>query len=79
MNLFVDENSCHFLSYYDAFDNVATQENLPEPLFPSWHNGLEIPFLFLCDLHPYVLTNLIRSLLDEESEVEEDDDDAFFL
>ncbi|KAH9793017.1 protein INAPERTURATE POLLEN1 [Citrus sinensis] len=53
----------HFLSYYDAFDNAATQENLPEPLFPSWHNGLEIPFLFLCDLHPYVLTNLKKTMM----------------
>ncbi|KAK9195308.1 hypothetical protein WN943_003428 [Citrus x changshan-huyou] len=39
----VDLLLSHFLSYYDALDNAATQENLPELLFRSWHNRLEIP------------------------------------
>ncbi|GAY38592.1 hypothetical protein CUMW_037810, partial [Citrus unshiu] len=47
----------HFLSYYDTLDNVATHENLIKLLFLSWCNSLEISFLFLGNLHPYVFTN----------------------
>ncbi|GAY64178.1 hypothetical protein CUMW_231590 [Citrus unshiu] len=62
-----------------TLDIAATQENPTELLFPSWCNSLEISFLFLRDLHPCVFTNLVRSLLYEESEEEkEDDDDEFF-
>ncbi|KAJ4712818.1 protein INAPERTURATE POLLEN1 [Melia azedarach] len=31
----------HFLSYYDTLDLAASQENLPQLLFPSWHNNEE--------------------------------------
>ncbi|KAL9438748.1 hypothetical protein AB3S75_024428 [Citrus x aurantiifolia] len=65
----------HFLSYYDALDSAATQGNLPELLYPSWRNSLEVPFLFLGDLHPYLFTNLVRSFLGEESEEEEEEED----
>ena len=71
----------HFLSYYDTLDNVATHENLIKLLFLSWCNSLEISFLFLGDLHPYVFTNFVRSFFDEESkekEEKEDDDDESF-
>ena len=34
-----------------------------------------MPFLFLGDLHPYVLTNFVRSFFDEESKEEEEEDD----
>ncbi|GAY38591.1 hypothetical protein CUMW_037820, partial [Citrus unshiu] len=50
----------HFLSYYDTLDNVATHENLIKLLFLSWCNSLEISFLFLGNLHPYVFTNFSR-------------------
>ncbi|KAH7549586.1 hypothetical protein JRO89_XS13G0052800 [Xanthoceras sorbifolium] len=63
----------HLLSYYDTLDLAASQEHLPQLLFPSWRNSLEIPFLFLGDLHPYLFTNLLRSFLDQE---EDDDDDT---
>ncbi|CAN0908584.1 Protein INAPERTURATE POLLEN1 [Linum grandiflorum] len=58
----------HFLSYYDALDLAATvsaADNLPHLLHPSWRNPLELPFLFLGDLHPYLLTNLLRKFLSE--------------
>lgn len=67
----------HFLSYYDTLDLAASQENLPQLLFPSWRNSLEIPFLFLGDLHPYLFTNLVRSFLGEDNNEEDDDDEEF--
>ncbi|KAI9173930.1 hypothetical protein LWI28_009060 [Acer negundo] len=66
----------HLLSYYDTLDLVATQEHLPQLLFPSWRNSLEIPFLFLGDLHPYLFTTLLRSFLDQEDSEEEEEDDS---
>ncbi|XVF13328.1 hypothetical protein REPUB_Repub08aG0199300 [Reevesia pubescens] len=53
----------HFLSYYDFLD-LAASNDVSQILFPSWRNSLEIPFLFLGDLHPYLFTNLIRSFID---------------
>ncbi|XP_031261185.1 protein INAPERTURATE POLLEN1 [Pistacia vera] len=64
----------HFLAYYDTLDLAASQENLPQLLFPSWRNSLEIPFLLLGDLHPYLFTNLLRSFLDQETEEGEEND-----
>ncbi|CAN1748080.1 Protein INAPERTURATE POLLEN1 [Linum perenne] len=64
----------HFLSYYDALDLAATvsaADNLPHLLHPSWRNPIERPFLFLGDLHPYLLTNLLRKFLAEEDDNEE--------
>ncbi|XVE65034.1 hypothetical protein DITRI_Ditri07aG0149500 [Diplodiscus trichospermus] len=52
----------HFLSYYDFLD-LAASDDVSQILFPSWRNSLEIPFLFLGDLHPYLFTNLLRSFL----------------
>ncbi|XP_022758937.1 protein INAPERTURATE POLLEN1 [Durio zibethinus] len=53
----------HFLSYYDSLD-LAASNDVSQILFPSWRNSLEIPFLFLGDLHPYLFTNLLRSFID---------------
>ncbi|XP_030469329.2 protein INAPERTURATE POLLEN1 [Syzygium oleosum] len=64
---------CHLQSYYSAL-NLATSSSssnqLPQLLYPPWRNSLERPFLFLGDLHPYIFTTLLRSLL------ENDDDDS---
>ncbi|KAJ6712295.1 hypothetical protein OIU79_008503 [Salix purpurea] len=54
-------------------------ENLPYLLYPSWRNSLEIPFLFLGDLHPYAFTNLIRSFLDEADNDEDTENDRKVL
>ncbi|WRX17091.1 Transcription factor TGA like domain - like 2 [Theobroma cacao] len=53
----------HFLSHYDFLD-LAASNDVSQMLFPSWRNSLEIPFLFLGDLHPYLFTNLLRSFID---------------
>ncbi|CAI0413722.1 unnamed protein product [Linum tenue] len=65
----------HFLSYYDALDLAATvsADNLPHLLHPPWRNSLERPFLFLGDLHPYLLTNLLRKFLREGGSESESD------
>lgn len=53
----------HFLSYYDALDSAASLD-VSQLLYPlPWRNSLELPFLWLGDFHPYLLTNLLRSFL----------------
>ncbi|GLU05608.1 hypothetical protein SLE2022_227010 [Rubroshorea leprosula] len=64
----------HFLSYYDSLD-LAASSDVSYLLFPSsWRNPLEIPFLFLGDLHPYIFTNLVRSFIDEANNRGDEDD-----
>lgn len=65
----------HFLAYYDTLDLATSKENLPHLLFPSWRNSLEIPFLFLGDLHPYLFINLLRSFLDQENRQETEEEE----
>ncbi|KAK1433601.1 hypothetical protein QVD17_10513 [Tagetes erecta] len=53
----------------------------PQILFPSGHrNSIELPFLWLGDLHPYVFTNLIRSYLQQDesncSQIEQENDEV---
>ncbi|KAI3687596.1 hypothetical protein L1987_81296 [Smallanthus sonchifolius] len=53
----------HFKSYYHTLD-LATAADVSQIIFPSGHrNPIELPFLWLGDLHPYVFTNLLRSFL----------------
>ncbi|PSS09730.1 Protein INAPERTURATE like [Actinidia chinensis var. chinensis] len=55
----------HFNSYYADLD-LAASNDVAQLLFPFWRNPLEIPFLWLGDLHPYLFANLLRSFLNEE-------------
>ncbi|XVF52659.1 hypothetical protein PTKIN_Ptkin05aG0036300 [Pterospermum kingtungense] len=65
----------HFLSYYDYLD-LAASDDVSQILFPSsWRNPLEIPFLFLGDLHPYLFTNLLRSFIDAANNEEDTEND----
>ncbi|KAD4384635.1 hypothetical protein E3N88_24803 [Mikania micrantha] len=65
----------HFNSYYHTLD-LAVSGDVSQILFPSGQrNAVELPFLWLGDLHPYVFTNLLRSYLhDPENEPENDPD-----
>ncbi|KAK9079605.1 hypothetical protein SSX86_001278 [Deinandra increscens subsp. villosa] len=59
----------HFKSYYHTLD-LAAAADVSQILFPSGHrNPIEIPFLWLGDLHPYVFTNLLRSYLLQHDEI----------
>lgn len=58
----------HLVSYYEALDLAADSNTIPYLLFPTWRNSLESPFLFLGDIHPYLLTNLLRSFIDRENQ-----------
>ncbi|XP_076956703.1 protein INAPERTURATE POLLEN1-like [Bidens hawaiensis] len=63
----------HFKSYYQTLD-LAAAADVTQILFPSGHrNALEIPFLWLGDIHPYAFTNLIRSFLLQDDTVSEND------
>ncbi|XP_022004852.1 protein INAPERTURATE POLLEN1 [Helianthus annuus] len=68
----------HFKSYYHALD-LAASADVSQILFPSSHrNPLELPFLWLGDLHPYLFTNLIRSYLiqhDSSSVIDPENDE----
>ncbi|KAG9145065.1 hypothetical protein Leryth_018363 [Lithospermum erythrorhizon] len=59
----------HFQAYYNALD-VAASDDIAQVLYPEWRNSLEKPFIWMGDLHPYLLTNLLRSFLDVEEEAE---------
>ncbi|KAK7304025.1 hypothetical protein RJT34_15016 [Clitoria ternatea] len=59
----------HFQSYYLALDDAATH-NPTQLLSQDWRTPLELPLLWLADLHPFLFTNLARSFLHED-----DDDD----
>ncbi|KAI4317956.1 hypothetical protein L6164_025776 [Bauhinia variegata] len=56
----------HFQSYYHALDLAATND-VAQLLFPSWRNPLEKPLIWVGDLHPYLLTNLVRCFLEDNS------------
>ncbi|KFK28823.1 hypothetical protein AALP_AA7G053600 [Arabis alpina] len=58
----------HLVSYYEALDLAADSNTISYLLFPTWRNSLETPFLFLGDIHPYLLTNLLRSYIDRENQ-----------
>ncbi|XP_076935911.1 protein INAPERTURATE POLLEN1-like [Bidens hawaiensis] len=63
----------HFKSYYQTLDLAAAADVTQIP-FPAGHrNALEIPFLWLGDIHPYAFTNLIRSFLLQDDTVSEND------
>nr|ATZ76630.1 INP1 [Matthiola incana] len=64
----------HLVSYYETLDLAADPNTIAYLLFPSWRNSLELPFLFLGDIHPYLLTNLLRSFIDRENRDPDDDD-----
>lgn len=51
--------------YYETLNSYAEKDSntIPYLLFPSWRNSLEKTILFLGDIHPYLLTNLLRSLI----------------
>nr|XP_043622786.1 protein INAPERTURATE POLLEN1 [Erigeron canadensis] len=72
----------HFKSYYHTLD-LAASTDVSQILYPTdIRNPIEIPFLWLGDLHPYLFTNLIRSYLiqnDEEDDVssQEEDDEEY--
>ncbi|CAH8315459.1 unnamed protein product [Eruca vesicaria subsp. sativa] len=58
----------HLVLYYETLDLAADHNTIPHLLFPTWRNSLETPFLFLGDIHPYLLTNLLRSFIDRENQ-----------
>ncbi|RID78434.1 hypothetical protein BRARA_A01267 [Brassica rapa] len=58
----------HLVLYYETLDLAADPNTIPYLLFPSWRNSLETPFLFLGDIHPYLLTNLLHSFIDRENQ-----------
>ncbi|KVH90169.1 DOG1 domain-containing protein [Cynara cardunculus var. scolymus] len=71
----------HFKSYYHTLD-LAAASDVSQILFPTDHrNAMELPFLWLGDLHPYLFTNLLRSFLlqhddsSSQNEPENDDED----
>ncbi|OVA15152.1 Transcription factor TGA like domain [Macleaya cordata] len=61
----------HFQTYYQTLD-LAASEDVSQLLFPTWRNSLEKPFLWLGDFHPNIFTNLLRSLLNNDSDEEDD-------
>lgn len=54
----------HFLVYYKDLDHAATS-NVTQCLYSDWRNFLEQPILWLDDLHLYLYTNILWSLLEE--------------
>ncbi|KAF8092478.1 hypothetical protein N665_0413s0021 [Sinapis alba] len=58
----------HLVIYYETLDLAADSNTIPYLLFPSWRNSLETPFLFLGDIHPFLLTSLLRSFIDRENQ-----------
>ncbi|KAG7616946.1 Protein INAPERTURATE POLLEN1 [Arabidopsis thaliana] len=69
----------HLVLYYETLDLAADHNTIPYLLFPSWRNSLETPFLFLGDIHPYLLTNLLRSFIDRENQDSDDEDEETSL
>ncbi|CAN8230973.1 unnamed protein product [Cochlearia groenlandica] len=65
----------HLVLYYQTLDLAADHNTIPYLLFPSWRNSLETPFLFLGDIHPYLLTNLLRSFIDRENRDSDDEEE----
>ncbi|ESQ55093.1 hypothetical protein EUTSA_v10026873mg [Eutrema salsugineum] len=75
----VDHVLRHLVLYYETLDLAADPNTVPYLLFPSWRNSLETPFLFLGDIHPYLLTNLLRSFIDRENQDSDDDENSLRL
>ncbi|KAM7490907.1 hypothetical protein LguiA_033828 [Lonicera macranthoides] len=51
----------HFQLYYETLDS-ASQYDVAQLLYPlDFRTPIEIPFLWIGDLHPYLFTNLLRS------------------
>ncbi|XP_030524876.1 protein INAPERTURATE POLLEN1 [Rhodamnia argentea] len=71
----------HLQSYYSALNLAASSSScqLPQLLYPPWRNSLERPFLFLGDLHPYIFTTLLRSLLENDDHDSDDECAGVFL
>ncbi|CAH2078241.1 unnamed protein product [Thlaspi arvense] len=69
----------HLVLYYETLDLAADPNTIAYLLFPSWRNSLETPFLFIGDIHPYLLTNLLRSFIDRENRDSDDDEDSLRL
>ncbi|KAF8032846.1 hypothetical protein BT93_D1663 [Corymbia citriodora subsp. variegata] len=69
---------CHLQSYYSALNLAASSssDQLPRLLCPPWRNPLETPFLFLGDLHPYIFTTLLRSLIENDDDGDDSDDES---
>ncbi|KAI4338486.1 hypothetical protein MLD38_023540 [Melastoma candidum] len=77
----VDRIHQHFQNYYTALDAAVIScphRHLPLLLHPPWFSPLQVPFLFLGDLHPFLLTTLLRSFVldrdDEDGETDLDED-----
>ncbi|EOA18338.1 hypothetical protein CARUB_v10006857mg [Capsella rubella] len=66
----------HLVLYYETLDLAADHNTIPYLLFSSWRNSLETPFLFLGDIHPYLLTNLLRSFIDRENQDSDEEEDT---
>lgn len=77
----VDRIHQHFQSYYTALDTAAISsphQHLPLLLNPPWFSPLQVPFLFLGDVHPFLFTTLLRSFIldrDDDDEVSTDFDE----
>lgn len=52
----------HFQAYWSALDAAARQDPAQAICAVDWRSPLELPFLWLGDLHPSLLTSLLRSL-----------------
>ncbi|PWA65854.1 DOG1 domain-containing protein [Artemisia annua] len=65
----------HFKTYYQALDNAATND-VSQIIFPyDIRTPMELPFLWLGDLHPYLFTNLLRSyLIQHDDSLSQDED-----
>ncbi|KAJ9555180.1 hypothetical protein OSB04_009794 [Centaurea solstitialis] len=67
----------HFKSYYQTLDAAAAAD-VSQILYPSDHrNPMELPFLWLGDLHPYLFTTLLRSFLQENQEEDQEDQENY--
>ncbi|MCL7037907.1 hypothetical protein MKW94_006501 [Papaver nudicaule] len=66
----------HFQTYYQTLD-LAASEDVSQLLFPNWHNSLQKSFLWFGDFHPNIFTNLLRSLLNTDSDDEEEEARGF--
>ncbi|VVB12053.1 unnamed protein product [Arabis nemorensis] len=56
----------HLTSYFDCLSYSANPNTILDLLFPPWRKSLEMPILFLGNIHPYLLTSLLRSLANTE-------------
>ncbi|KAL5211710.1 hypothetical protein ABZP36_022557 [Zizania latifolia] len=52
----------HFQAHWSALDAAARQDPAQVVSAGDWRSPLELPFLWLGDLHPSLLTSLLRSL-----------------